>query len=101
MQIISRKTIVQEKFSIPCPKCGSVRVLIQRIPGKVPLNKMKKKFFYSRVIKCTNKKCNAIWNDQASIVKPKDYDGWLKSKTASLFENTAYDTSLNLQANRD
>ena len=87
MEIIIRKTVTQTKCS-KCPKCGSERRMVCRIPGKVPLNKMKKEFFYARLIKCTNKKCNAIWLDHASIIKKHQYGDWLKSSTGSLFENT-------------
>jgi hypothetical protein len=86
MQIIAKKTVLQKESPTPCPKCGSVRMSVYRIPGKVPLSKMEKKFFYSHIIKCTNRKCNAVWNDKKSIIEPENYENWLKSPTKSLFE---------------
>ncbi len=85
MKTIIKRTVTEQEYETPCPKCGCARILVCRIQGKVSLNKMKKKFFYARIIKCTNRKCNAIWNDNSSIVKQNDYDNWLKSPTLPMF----------------
>ena len=87
MKIIERKTVIQEELPTLCQKCGSKKILISRIPGTIPLAKMKKKkFLYGRIIRCTNKECNAVWNDYSSIINEKNYDYWLKPPTKSLFE---------------
>ena len=81
-----KQTVVEKILPNPCPKCKGVVVCVERLPGKVPWTKLKKKFFYSRLKKC--RKCNAIWLDPTSIVRIEEYDNWLKSPTLSLFEVT-------------